>query len=119
MTRLPRKVLGIGASDAMAKNDYAAAILECRADITQYTIWHKSHTEPFIQSEPERVRAILDVDLKALAELVDILLRCYSRTEAAQEIPQVLERLRSNIQDARWQRKITYFYAVDAYLMRF
>ena len=56
--------------------------------------------------------ALLDIDIKALAELVNLLRWCYIETEKAIEFPAALERLRANINDARWQRKIIYFQAL-------
>jgi tetratricopeptide (TPR) repeat protein len=116
LPHLPRKVLGVGTRTAISSENYPGAIVECRADITQYTIWHKSHTEPFFRAAPERAQALLDLDLRSLSELVDTLVRCYAKSQHAPEIPEILERLRANIHHSRWQRKITYFCAVDAYL---
>jgi tetratricopeptide (TPR) repeat protein len=49
--------------------------------------------------------------------LVDVLMQCYSRIDSA-AFPGVLERLRSNVHDPLWQRKLTYFAAVSTYLFR-
>jgi tetratricopeptide (TPR) repeat protein len=59
---------------------------------------------------------LLEIDLKALAELVELLLHCYIKAGKSTEFPAVLERLRSNINDPRWQRKVTYFHALHALL---
>jgi hypothetical protein len=117
MPRIPRTVRGTELRTAMTAKQYREAIVECRADITQYTIWHKSHTEPFLAAAPERAQALLNIDIKSLSELVDVLMRCYAKTENAPDIPAVLERLRANIHDPRWHRKLTYFSAVNAYLI--
>jgi tetratricopeptide (TPR) repeat protein len=118
LPHLPRKVLGVSARTLLASENYSDAIVECRADITQYTIWYKSHTEPLLQDAPERAQVLFDLDIKSLSELVHILLRCCAKTSYARDIPEVLERLRANVHQPRWQRKITYFFAVDAYLAR-
>ena len=102
MSSLPRETPG---ADTHAAMKYSEAILECRADIRQYTIWHKSNTEPFLRAAPDRAQMVLDIDVKALSELVHILLRCYAKTEQTAAIPQVFERLRSNIHAVPWQRK--------------
>src|SRR5271154_1370032 len=95
---IPRKVLWSQAQAAMAAGKFDDAIIECRADITQHTIWHKSHTEPFLAVAPQPARAILDTDIRALSALVDVLMQCYGRTDSAAFLG-VLERLRSNIHD--------------------
>jgi tetratricopeptide (TPR) repeat protein len=118
LPHVPRKTLGVSTRTAIANENYSDAIVECRADITQYTIWYKGHTEPFLQAAPERAQTIFDIDVKSLSELVDTLLHCYAKTQHAREIPEVLERLRANVHHPRWQRKITYFCAVDAYIFR-
>ena len=55
-----------------AYNDerYEEALKICRADITQYTIQHKNHTEPLLRNEEahELVQALLFIDIRALSE---------------------------------------------------
>ncbi len=93
---------------------YEGALIQCRADITRYTIWYKSHTEPAVRAGFAAIQPLLDIDIKALSELVELLFRCYIRTEKAGDFPATLERLRQNIGDEWWQRKITYFHALCA-----
>jgi tetratricopeptide (TPR) repeat protein len=57
---------------------------------------------------------MLDTDIRALAHIVDQLMVCHIKADMLDEFPAVLERLRSNINDPRWQRKITYFHALYA-----
>lgn len=64
--------------------------------------------------DPAQTSTLLNVDINAMAELVDLLLLCYDKAGQSREVPECLERLRSNIQGARWQRKITYFQAMHA-----
>ena len=49
-----------------------------------------------------------------MGEFVDLLFHCYTRNDIVDEFPATLERLRSNINDPRWQRKIVYFQAICA-----
>lgn len=114
--RLAGRRPGERARAALERGEYPAALLESRADITKYTIWHKSHTEPLLRVAPTEGETLLGIDLKALAELVELLLHCYRKAGTSTEFPPVLERLRSNINDPRWQRKITYFLALHALL---
>lgn len=94
--------------------DYSKALTMCRADITQYSIWHKTNTAPYLQSAPEAVAYLLNLDIRALAEMAELLERCYVKTGKAQHFPAVLERLRANINHPRWQRKVTYLHAIHA-----
>jgi tetratricopeptide (TPR) repeat protein len=55
---------------------------------------------------------LLDIDIKALAELTESLLDCYRGLNDYQSFEHDLERLRGNISDVRWQRKITYFQVI-------
>ena len=99
---------------ALKSGNYKLALEECRADITQYTIWHKSHTEPAIAAGIPEPDTLLETDIAAMGEFVDLLFHCYTKNDIVDEFPATLERLRSNINDPRWQRKIVYFQAICA-----
>lgn len=115
MTRLfEGRVPGKATHDALGRESYSEALLECRADITQYTIWYKSHTLPLLRGTFPLAEQLLDIDLKALTALVDRLIPCYGKAGYEQEIPAVLERLRSSIENTQWQRKMTYFQSMYA-----
>ncbi len=81
---------------------------------TQYAIWHKSHTAPAIKMGMPRRGSLLDIDLRALSDLVDTLLRCHVQAGRLSDCVAALERFRANIDDPRWQRKIVYFHAMAA-----
>lgn len=99
---------------AFERGDYDAALRECRADITQYTIWHKSHTEPAYRDGFSGIFPLMNTDIRAMGELVNLLFYSYQKLDSMDEFPTVLERLRTNINEERWQRKITYFHALCA-----
>lgn len=61
-----------------------------------------------------RKGTLFETDLRALAELVDMLRYCYLRADKLDDFPAVLERLRDNIKDPTWHRKIIYFHALVA-----
>lgn len=107
---LPATVPGDASKSAIEAKKYKAALKSCRADIAKYTIWHKRHTEPAIRAGAKGLK-ILEIDLKALAELADKLIWIYHQLDMQEELPSMLERLRVNSIDSRWQRKITYFQA--------
>jgi tetratricopeptide (TPR) repeat protein len=100
--------------DLLAKKKFKEALLSGRADVTQYTIWHKSHTEPAVRAGMAKEGSILEIDIRALADYVEQLMYCHAKADMADEIPAVLDRLRSNINDPDWQRKITYLQAIHA-----
>lgn len=100
--------------EAFNQSRYQDALLQCRADITQYTIWHKRHTEPLVRAGVDSIQPLLEIDIKALAELVDLLFHCYTKIGRIEDFSAVLERLRGNINDERWHRKIIYFQALCA-----
>ena len=98
----------------LKEGKFKDALYTCRAYLTQYTIWHKSHTEPAIRAGMPKKGSILEIDIRALGEIVDNLMFCHIKTEMMDEFSAVLERLRININDPDWQRKITYFHVLHA-----
>jgi hypothetical protein len=78
---------------------FKEALYEARAGVTHYTIWHKSHTEPVIRAGMPKNRSFLEIDIRALAALVDDLMFCHIKANMMDEFPAVLERLRNNIND--------------------
>jgi hypothetical protein len=111
---LPGSDIGKKARFETNAGNHIKALKAYRADITQYTIWHKSHTEPFALQGIPAIQPMLEIDIKALAEQINELCWTYLRIDSQSEISAVLERLRRNITDPRWQRKITYFHAMVA-----
>ena len=97
------------AKELIERKDYKNALKYIRHGITNYTILHKTNTEPYIRSSNEGVLKLLDLDIRALSELTEHLLFCYRSLSDYNSLECDLERLRSNIFDARWQRKITYY----------
>jgi hypothetical protein len=88
-----------------------------RADLTQYTIYHRTNTVPLMRLLPPEKIEILSIDIEALDESIDQLVGAYWQLGRLAEFPLVLERLRSNIDDPRWHRKVTYHQAMTAHLL--
>jgi lipopolysaccharide biosynthesis regulator YciM len=59
------------------------------------------------------IEYLLDIDIKALGEIVSILFECYKKLARTHEFENVCERLRVNIKDARWQRRMTYYQIIS------
>ena len=65
------------ANELMKKKDYKNALRYVRHGITNYTILHKTNTEPYIVIQNEGAVKLLELDIKALSELTENLLFCY------------------------------------------
>lgn len=115
--RLPGKGIGKLWKEAAHNQQWLRALKALRADITQYTIWHSNHTVPLMRRFPPESIEILTIDIEALNDEVDDLLHIYLRMGRLSGFPAVLERLRSNIDDPRWHRKIIYQRAITAHLL--
>jgi len=97
----------------LKEGKFKEALYSCRAFVTQYTIWHKSHTDPVLRAG-KPAEYFLNIDVRALAEIVDDLMFCHIKAGMMDEFPAVLERLRSNINHPKWQRKINYLHVLYA-----
>jgi tetratricopeptide (TPR) repeat protein len=97
--------------EAINKQQFERALIACRADIVQYTIWHRTNTEPaLLHGAP--VEKLLRIDVNALADYVERLRWLYFRTDRSAEWLSVLDHLRENIRHPKWQRKIGYIRSV-------
>jgi tetratricopeptide (TPR) repeat protein len=108
--RLPAFEIGKKYSSACAARNWELALLATRADITQYTIWHKSNTAPVLKLD--RALGMLRIDVNALSAYVERLQWLYIRTGRSSDWLDTLERLKDNIQHPSWRRKIAYFRAL-------
>ena len=95
---------------------YEEALIQCRADITRYTIWHRAHTEAPINIGVDGLEGLLFTDIMALSYFVDLLLKCYDKNNRLDDFPAVLERLRGNIKHDKWRQRIIYYHALCALL---
>lgn len=99
------------------KKQWPEVLLALRADLTQYTLYHRTNTVPLMRIMPPEEIEILSIDIEALDESVDQLTAIYGQLDRLGEFPLVLERLRTNVDDPRWQWKITYHQAMTAHLL--
>lgn len=82
-----------------------------RAQVTRYSIWHRQKTVFLVEENSESAERWMEMDIAALSDYVSDLLLAYKRNVGLVQFRIVLERLRENINDLRWQRKIVYFQA--------
>jgi tetratricopeptide (TPR) repeat protein len=100
---------------AAVEKRWSEMIRHLRADVTQYTIWHLTTTAPAIVHQPNLKDGwLMNIDIEALSELVDNLMWGYARKGWLNRLSDVLDRLKVNIQDPRWQAKIAYHRSVCA-----
>lgn len=113
--RLPGSKIGESWRAAAEQEKWVLTIQFIRADVTQYTIWHISHTVPVgSKLAHPRLEWLLKVDIEALSAHVGNLCRAYVQAGRSHEIPPMLGRLEGNIADPRWARKIAYHKAISA-----
>ena len=84
-------------------------MIAARADVTQYIIWHRTNTVPLVRAGHPMAPEILKVDILALADAVDELVRVHWLANTTRALMGVLDRLRIAIRSDRWNRKITLF----------
>ena len=99
------------------KRQWPMVLRKLRADLTQYTIYHRINTVPLMRRLPPERIPILGVDIDALGECVEQLSGIHWQLGRLGDFPAVLERLRGNVDDPRWQRKLTYQHAITAHLL--
>lgn len=113
--RLPGTKNGEKWKKAAEEKRWTEMIRHLRADVTQYTIWHLSHTAPAVARRPELRHAyLMNIDIEALSECIESLMWGYARKGWLDRLPSTLDRLKSNIDDPRWLAKMTYQRAVCA-----
>ena len=103
--RLPGFNIGKAYTAACNEEKFGRALIFARADVTQYTIWHRTNTGPMLHiGEP--IEPLLQIDVNALGEYVDRLSWLYFNIGKWKNWPAALERLSANISHERWRKKI-------------
>jgi hypothetical protein len=100
-----------GSGRALFEGRPLDALITGRLDFTRYVIWHRTHTEPFLDGRfplPEPIAEILDVDIRALGAMLDDLREAYDANGIRDTFPAVLDRVRDAIKDLRWTHRILY-----------
>ncbi|PKN01217.1 MAG: hypothetical protein CVU77_06440 [Elusimicrobia bacterium HGW-Elusimicrobia-1] len=75
------------------KKQYAEAELYFRAHLTQYIIWYNEQTKPFYKEEPEAAKDIYLIDIDAINEIADFLVKALYRQNKIKEIHHLYENL--------------------------
>lgn len=93
-------------SEEFNEGRYGEALRSCRSKITWYTLCHMSHTIPFLESGKPESKILLQIDIEAMGELVNLLHLCYYKTGKDKQFPKALGILSNAISDPRWLNKI-------------
>lgn len=103
--------------NAYNTGNYDDALIHARNWFTWYALSHKAHTIPLLESDRDAGENMLQIDIEALAELLENLHLCYYRLKRNDEFIAVIERVRNVVKDKRWDAKIAYtrglWYSVD------
>lgn len=93
-------------SEIFNEGRYGDALRSCRSNITWYTLCHMAHTIPFLESGKPESKILLQIDIEAMADLVNLLHLCYYKTGKIKQFPKALGILSNAISDSRWLNKI-------------
>jgi tetratricopeptide (TPR) repeat protein len=85
---------------------YEEALIECRLHLSWYVICHRTHTIPLLKTGSSAGMTLLEVDIDALAGILNQLLACYRRVGRVDEFNAVLDHLEESIADRRWREKV-------------
>jgi tetratricopeptide (TPR) repeat protein len=108
--RLPDFDIGKAYTAALREKHLDRALLATRADVTQYTIWHRTNTAPALAAGAVGPQ-LLRIDVNALGSYIGRLSSLYFHLGLWKDWPAVLDRLRNNIRHPAWYRKIAYYLA--------
>jgi tetratricopeptide (TPR) repeat protein len=100
------------------QGNYKEALKSIRSHITWYKLCHLAHTVPFLRSDTDESKSLLNTDIEALSEMTGLLLSCYEKCNIIDAFPAVLERLGDSINDAGWKLKIDYHKCVYLYIYK-
>ena len=90
------------------KGEYKKALKATRLHITWYRLSHSAHTVPFLQSNSQESKKLLEIDIEALSDLIGLLLSCYKKCNILNKFPTALEDLENAINDERWILQIDF-----------
>lgn len=93
------------------KNNYELALKYCRADLTKY-LWNvKSHTESLLIANSSLGNMLLEIDIKALSELLDRLMLIINRGDLKVDFIYALNRIGDVFYNQRWHMRLVYYKA--------
>lgn len=107
--RIPNRQVGKAWQADANAGRWLAALRHVRADITQYRIWHLSHTVPLDVPHPLYSRdQLMLVDINALNAHLKNLMWLYGRMGWLPRLSALLDDIENAIDDPRWRAKLAY-----------
>ncbi|PAF30895.1 SEC-C metal-binding domain-containing protein, partial [Paenibacillus sp. 7516] len=96
--------------------NYQQALLFCRAEITRYMCYVKRHTEFLLVIDPLRGKIVLDIDIKALSELLNKLMYIISMGDTQVSFISNLDRLGELFYNQHWHNRLRYYKVAWEYI---
>jgi hypothetical protein len=90
------------------EGNYKKALEYARRHFTWYALAHKAHTLNLIKADKQRGLHLLEVDINALAELLENIGLCYHHLGIGKSFSEVIDNAVDLIDDLRWKEKISY-----------
>lgn len=103
-------------STEIEKGDYKQAFLFCKAEIVRYMINVKRHTEGLLVRNPLYGNKLLDIDIKALSELLEKMIIIISKANLQIPFIDMLNRLEELLDNGKWHTRILYYKVMWEYL---
>ncbi len=100
------------------KGNYEEALKLCRADLTNYLINVKSHTELLLITKSYFGQELLSIDIKALSEIIDMLMIIIKCGNLEVDFQNTLKRLKKIFYNERWHFRLNYYKAAWEYFIR-
>jgi tetratricopeptide (TPR) repeat protein len=91
---------------AHSEKKYTALLALRRATVCRYVLWHRAHTVPLMKRNA--VGDLLMIDVRALSDYVEQLIRAYDLAGVPSLCRAALVRLERAIDDERWRKRICY-----------
>ncbi|NTV29662.1 MAG: hypothetical protein HGA80_06240 [Candidatus Omnitrophica bacterium] len=105
-------------NELFQRKEYRAALKIVRAHITWYRLCHRAHTVPLLKSKMIAGNRLLETDILALSELLDLLFFCYKKCGIINDYLSALDYFSNAIQGDRWKEEFDYHRAVVLYVYR-
>lgn len=98
--------------------NYELAYKFCQVDLTRYMIYVLSHTEPLLSIHHPMGKKLLDIDIKALSEILDRLMRIIRYGDIEIDFEQRLGNLKNIFYNKDWHFRLNYYKAAWNYFIK-
>lgn len=98
--------------------NYLQAFLFCRAEVTKYMRYVKRHTEFLLVIAPEQGKHLLEIDIRALSELLDMLMYIISKLDIQVSFIDNVDRLGELFYNQNWHDRLRYYKVAWEYIFK-